>query len=236
MIYIYWGSDTKRTADALMGAISKLRARAPDAHIERITDDAEQLDIEFLLASVGLFHSARVVVLDGVFARTEYKKEIMAHLPELAASQHIFFLREQDLTGAEVKKIEKHATKIVRHDVQSAIRNPFNTFALADALLAGDKKKLWLTLLEALRAGHDAIDLHGILFWGAKNLALAASSDSAEEAGMHPFVYTKTRAALGKFSTASIHALVAELAELPHEARRQGVELEYALEYFVITR
>jgi hypothetical protein len=56
--------------------------------------------------------------------------------------------------------------------------------------------------------------LHGTLFWAAKQMVLKprGASDSLR----------------GK-------KLVAELAALPHEARRSGEDLEYALERFVLS-
>ena len=55
--------------------------------------------------------------------------------------------------------------------------------------------------------------IHGILFWAAKDMLLKSRTD-AEKARAKRFI--------------------AELAELPHESRRRGIELEYALELFVL--
>lgn len=237
MIYVYFGTDTKRTGDALLGAVAKLRARAPDAHVERITDEAEVLDLDSLLMSVGLFHTARIVILDGIFVHTEHKKEIMARLKELADSEHIFFIREEKLLAPELKKLETHAKALVHHEARvGGKKETFNTFSIADALLSKDKRQLWLRLTQALRAGSEPEELHGILFWGAKNLMLAFGSSSVAESGLNPFVYQKARAALPKFTKEEVQKLVADLAELPHVARREGVELEYALELFSLKR
>ena len=237
MLYIYWGSDARKTSDALNAALGKLRARAPHAHMARMTEEAEALDLESVMSSAGLFHAAQIVILDGVFANAEHKKEVMACLEELARSEHVFFIREEKLTDSDLKKLEPCAKAISRHDLRAAAKKPEgNPFALADALLAKDRKQLWLRLSSALREGSEPEELHGILFWGAKNLALAAFSKDAAEAGMHAFVYGKTRRALGKFTESEVRSLVAELAELPHAARRNGVELEYALELFALSR
>ena len=235
MLYIYYGSDTKKTADAVMSAVEKLRTRAPHASVERVTNEVENFSLESFLASAGLFHAARVVILDGLFESKEFKEEVFDKLKELAASEHVFFIRETSLTAAEIKKLEKATSKIVSYDVREKKSDEFNTFALSDALLAKDKKKLWVLLGQALRRGVGPEELHGILFWGAKNLLLAGEP-SAKEAGMHPFVYKKTQAARAKFKPGEAESLVATLAELPHKSRRAGVELEYALEEFVLGR
>lgn len=236
MLYIYHGNDLNRTGVAITSAIEKLRVRVPHAAIERITSEVEALELEALLASQGLFHSARVVVLDGVFVNTGHKTDVLGHLAEIAASEHVFFIREVKLSSPEIKKMEKYAQKVIEYSVKETKKEPLNSFALADALLARNKKGLWLKLIQTLRSGSSPEELHGILFWGAKNLSIASGAESPKEAGMHPFVYKKTCTALFKFKPEEVQNLVADLAELPHKARRAGVELEYALEQFALTR
>jgi hypothetical protein len=55
--------------------------------------------------------------------------------------------------------------------------------------------------------------IHGVLFWGAKQALLAARGAKDMERPKR---------------------LVAELAELPHEARRKGFGLEYTLERYIL--
>ncbi|HET8581524.1 MAG TPA: hypothetical protein VFL98_03620 [Candidatus Paceibacterota bacterium] len=237
MLYVYYGTDTGKTLDAMMAAAKKLHDRAPEAAIERITQEDETLDLETLLASQGLFHAARVVMLDALFADAARKQAILDALPALASSEHIFFIREGKLLAPEKKKLEKHAAKVTVYDVPEAKKaDAFNRFALADALMAGDKKQLWLAYQEALAAGAAPEELHGILFMGAKNLVLAAGAASAEAAGMHPFAFGKAKRAAAARAPGASRALLAALAALPHEARRRGVELEYALELFILAR
>ena len=53
--------------------------------------------------------------------------------------------------------------------------------------------------------------IHGVLFWGAKDAFLKSGGTDAR-----------------------IRQLVADLAALPHEARRRGEDMEYALERFIL--
>ena len=235
MLYVYIGTDAKRTGDALNRALRGMQERVPEAHIERITDEEEFLDIAALISASGLFHNARIIVLDGVCERSESKEELFSFLQEMEASGHLFFVRERTLSNSEVKKLEQHATKLVRYDVDEKKTQPPSVFSLSDALLARDKKQLWIHLVQALRRGSEAEELHGILFWGAKTLALASRAKTPEEAGLHAFVYKKAKGSLSKFTTEEVQKLVGVLTELPHTARRSGIPLEYALEEFVLT-
>jgi len=107
-------------------------------------------------------------------------------------------------------------------------------FALADALGARDKKKLWLLLRNAL--DHDSVpeELHGILFWQAKSLALAAQTASAGEAGLNPFVYGKAKRFLVNFKQNEIEKMLSKLVWMYHEAHRGRVDFSIELEKFVL--
>lgn len=234
MVYAFIGTDAKKVTDALEKTLGALRMRAPHASILRI--DSEKMgetDIDTLLSSQGLFHPASIIVLDDLLEYANYKTAVIDALPEMALSPHVFLIKEQKVHTPELKKLERHAEKIVRHDAQE-IKKDAPPFALADALIAKDKKQLWLRLAQALRVGFSPEELHGILFWGAKNLVLAGAP-SPEEVGLNPFVYKKARAAREKFSDEDVEQLLAELAVLPHEARKSGMPLELALERFALS-
>jgi hypothetical protein len=86
---------------------------------------------------------------------------------------------------------------------------------MANALRKSDKKALWVGYMRELEKGSAPEMVHGVLFWAAKDMLLKAGRDVAT----HNYA-TK---------------LVAHLAELPHEARRRGEDLEYALERFLLS-
>lgn len=234
MLYAYLGTDTKRTNDTLLRAVASMSARVPNANVQYVTSETEFLDIASLLSASGLFYPSQIVVLDGVCERKESKAELFSFLPEMAASSHLFFVREESLTSPEIKKLEKAATKLVRYDAGEVKEAKFNIFSLSDALLTHDKKQLWVRLALALRAGEEPEALHGVLFSAAKSMVLAEGTQTPEETGLHPFVFKKARAAGRKYSVEEMQTLVKELAVLPHEARRNGFDLEYALELFAL--
>jgi DNA polymerase III delta subunit len=232
MIYLYWGTDEKKTSEAAQKAVESLRARAPEAAIERLTDEAEMLDIEGLLASRGLFFAKRAVLFDTVCAKAALKAELMAHLPAMAASEHVFFIREGKLLAPDLKKLEWHAAKAIEYSKPKTEAK--RSFALSDALLARDSKALWIAIVLALRDGSSPEEVHGSIFASAKGIAIAARAANAEESGMHAFVFQKSKAALKRYSPREAKALVAALAALPHEVRRRSDDLELALERFAL--
>jgi hypothetical protein len=113
------------------------------------------------------------------------------------------------LDAATRKILEKYAHTSERFDMPKAAEDK-TIFKLADALHGGDKKALWVGLMREYAKGSAPEAVHGLLFWGAKQMCMRSNSPRAR-------------------------TLVAILAELPHEARRRGEDMSYALERFVLS-
>jgi len=192
--------------NAAVGKISK------SARVVRVSDASVLSDLTASLQSGGMFEEARTVVLDSVLQNEEMRNAVFEALPALAKSTDHVFILEEKPDAATRKQIEKYAATSERFD-SAAKKREGNIFALANALKRGDKKSLWVGYQSELAKNVAPEAIHGILFWGAKDMFMKAR-DSRE----------KMRAG----------TLVATLAELPHEARRRGVDLEYALEHFVL--
>ncbi len=211
MLFLYTGTDREKTRAVLNAAVAE---NAKSAHVVRISDANTLADMETSLRGGGMFGDSRVVVFDGVLSNEEMRGVIMNSLAVLKESEEIFFILEEKPDADTRKKIEKYAEKSERYDAASKKRDG-SVFGLANALARRDKKALWVALQGELAKGAAPEALHGVLFWGAKDLLLRSKASSPEH-----------RRGI---------KLVASLAELPHEARRRGEELEYALERFVLS-
>lgn len=208
MLHLFTGTDRAKAREALERA-----AAGNGTAVLRITDAHLPEDLAAALAGGGMFAEARAVVLDGVLANEEMRGLLLSSLPSLAAAAEPFYMYEEKPDAATRKLLEKHAASAAVFDLAKARAGGGNVFALADAMNRGDKKNLWIGYQRELALGAAPEAIHGVLFWGAKKVLLAARSDSAR---------------------AKPARLVARLAELPHEARREGEDLEYALERFML--
>ena len=212
MLYFYVGTDRKKARGAMDAAIKKLSGKG--TQVVRISDANALADLTSALQGGGMFDTSHTVVLDGVCANEEMKTLALRSLSAMKGSPDAFFILEEKPDAAARKQIEKYAEKSERFDA-SAKKKEGGIFALANALKRGDKKALWVGYQRQLAGDSAPEAIHGVLFWGAKDMLLRAKARSPEQ----------RRGA----------ELVAELAELPHKARRQGFELEYALERFVLS-
>jgi len=210
MLHLYIGTDTAQVRKALVQALAREKAR-----VVRITDAHTFDDFKATLFGGGLFAEKRAVVLENVLVNDDMRTTLLERLEELAKAADTFHLVLEKVDAATKKKIEKHAHASILFDLPKTNGRAFNIFALADALKRGDKKRLWIGYQNALALGNAPEAIHGILFWGAKDLLIKASAENER---------------------ARARALLAEVVALPHDARRRGEDMEYALERFVLSR
>ena len=208
MLYFYSGTDREKARDTLNKALAKAAKKQP---IVRISDANTLADLSEALRGSGMFGQTRAVVLDGVFGNEEMREVVLEALPHMGRSEELFYILEGKLDAETRKKLEKHAETSERFDAKKE-KEGGEIFSLAFALKRGDKKALWVGYQRALLRDEAPEAIHGVLFWGAKDMFMKTRGAEHERAGK----------------------LVAELAELPHEARRQGFELAYALERYIL--
>ncbi len=208
MLFLYSGTDTERARTRLNIVIDDV---PKETEVFRITDAHSAADLEAALMGGGMFGGTRVVVLDSTLTHEGMREVVIARLPALKASGDTFYIYEGALDAPTRKQIEKYAEKSEKFDSpKSAAKETI--FNLVRPLQDGKKKDLWVAYQRELQAGKAPEAIHGILFYAAKDALLRKPADARAK------------------------QLVARLAELPHEARRSGFELEYALEHFVLSR
>ena len=212
MLYLYFGTDREK-ARAKMGAtIEKV---AKKAEIVRVTDAHTVEDLKAALQGGGMFGWRRVLVFENVCVNPELCVILLESLERLSKSDEDVFIFEEKPLADVRKKLEKYAETVEKFDAPKKNRDS-SIFAMANALRAADKKALWVGYMREIAKDSAPEAVHGVLFWAAKDMFLKSGRDAA----------ARTRAA----------ALIALLAELPHEARRRGEDLEYALERFLLAQ
>lgn len=212
MLYLFYGSDRDKVRVALQKALDK---STKGEEVVRITDAHTKSDLESVLAGPGMFGGKRLIVLDSILsaAGDDMRERLLESFAYLKNSDETFYITEGALDAATRKQVEKFAEKSEKFDAAKKEKDN-SIFALANALQSGDKKSLWVGLMHEYAKGSAPEAVHGLLFWGAKQMLLKARDERTRVRGQ---------------------MLVARLAELPHEARRRGEDLEYALERFVLS-
>ncbi len=212
MLFFYFGTDRNKARDAL----DIVLAKNSDPEVLRVTDAHTVADVQMVLQGPGMFASKRTVVFDSILGgnNEEMRQKLLDALKGLKGADELFYILEGALDAATRKQVEKFAESSEKFDAPKKEKDD-SIFALANALQKGDRKALWVGLMREFSKGVAPEAVHGLLFWGAKQMLLRSHGSS--EVGR-------------------AQRLVAGLAELPHEARRRGEDLEYSLERFALTK
>jgi DNA polymerase III delta subunit len=189
-------------------------------------------NIVAFVSRTSLFGGTECVVLDTLSLAHDALDEVASCVHVLAESPHHVVVIDTALPTALTKLLEKNAhTWFVSKD---RTETRFNTFALADALAAKDRKALWVLFQQAMGEGITAEELTGTLFWQLKALRLAKITNTPEEADMKVFPYSKAKRASITFTTNELVSLSERLIDA-HHAKFRGKDTLLQLERWVLT-
>lgn len=250
MLYVYHGDPLEARAKVRV-TIESLLKKNPDALSMRITEENfAEFSLLELVTAQALFKNEYIVLLDNLLVEEETKDRVLEFIKEIGKSANIFFLLEEKIDAKALKKLEKYANKIKRVVPRDSLKRSAatgkgvswdtrSTFALADALGEGNKKKLWQLFWAAKYAGISDEEIQGVLFWIAKAMFLArrapsTSSGQAAGTGLKPFVFSKAKRFADKKSEKQLHDILNTLVRLPHESRRSSTPLAISLEQFIL--
>ena len=232
MLYVIHGTDVDTAREKARALFAALREKKPDASAGEINTETVSADkIEELTQTQGLFENKQIIFMDRTLESKDVRDVILDKIEAIAESPNIFIMFEGKLTKEALKKLEKRAEKVTEYELDDAPKKPAESlFPMADALANRDKKSLWIMLRKALDDDAAPEEIHGILFWQAKSLALAAKTASAVEAGLNPFVFGKAKRAAANWKPGEIDALLTNLVSMYHKAHRGQVDFSIELE------
>jgi len=168
-------------------------------------------EFNLMALTEALFGGARTFVLEGAI-NSDRQEEFLGMAKTLAGSMHTFIFVEEKLLKAPTIALEKAGAKIEVVKTEKKERG-FDPFGLTFALGARDKKKLWLGLMQAFRAGEKPEALAGLLHWKVRNELERASGIKKEE----------------------LSAISRKLVFMYHDSHRGAGDLELLLERFALT-
>lgn len=242
MLYFIYG-DPNKSFEKATKLVDSMLAKKPDAEVFKInSDNFDTGKLDELISGQSLFAKKYIVQISRILESDEAGEVLLEKLPEIQKSENIFVWVEAKVDVKTLKHIEKRAEKIQEFSAEKRgstsgkwghRADAPNIFALADAFGEKNSKKLWLLYLEAIKNSAPE-EIHGILWWQLKSMIVANRSDSAEEAGLKPFVYSKSKRMAKNFTEEELENLSEKMTEIYHESRRGGADLETRLEAFVL--
>lgn len=236
MIYFVTGDNREKVQKTSHGLVDALQKKRPGALVFRITGEEWNNDsFAGIAGGQGLFEHKYIVVLESAFENEEAATYIEDRMDELKRADHAFIFVEFAPKAPVKNLIKKFSEKVWETETTKPVpKKEFNIFALTDALGERNRARLWTLYQKALMNGSEPEEIHGIMFWQIKSLLAAAQSKSAAEAGMKPFVWSKSQAFLRNYKLDELKKISSDMVEVYHTARLESGNLEEYLEGFVL--
>lgn len=209
MIYAFIGNDREAVHSKSQAWMAAARKKQPELTYVRLTP--EEFSVEALLeyvSSSSLFVQKILVTLDEISEGKEFSL-LLEHIDTLADSENVFVLIDSGLTPKEKTAVEKAATKTVVCEKKTEGPD-WSLFAVGGALAKGDLKGAWVSYVKKRREGIEPEALAGIIHSKIRKLIIEDT--------------TKNWSAYSKY-----------FLDLYHGARRGEMELDEAVEYFLLT-
>lgn len=233
MLTVLYGTDTQRRRarqEALVAPLVKKGAQ----HLSFSDTSFDPDALRTIAEQSSLFGEMTVVTVSGIGDNAELRESFLGIAKGLAESSQIFILSENALLAPFVKSVTGAGGTVEKFEGVKKKAETFNTFALTDAYAARNRSQAWSLYRGAISAGIAPREIHGLLFWCIKNMIIAEYSPNAESAGMHAFVYGKAKSAAKGFQKGELQKLLVEVCALVHEATYGGLDLETAMEAFIL--
>ncbi len=186
--------------------------------------------------NISLFGNKNISVISGVSDDAEKMAMLENIVKDLVRSEEIFILNEKSLSASFLKKLTTLKCEIEKFEEKKSVKGKenFDVFAFTDTYASRKRSMSWAMYRKGISSGSDSRELHGKIFWITKNLLLVKKVVSAEESGLHPFVYGKTKTFAKNFSEEELEKNLMTLCEIFHESMLQGFDLETSLESFIL--
>lgn len=232
MIYFFYNNDfvlANKKAKKLFADLQKKKSDATFLFID--TSSATEEKLREALLSQGLFESKIVCFLSRILENKELTSNLKRILKEMKESSTIFVWVESNIKKSEIELISKSAEKAFIEEVKEKIQKAeFNAFKIADAFGERNRREFWKLVVEAKQKGTAGEEIHGILWWQLKSMILSSKSNSADEAGLKPFVYSKSKSFAKNFKEIELQKLADRFINIYHEAHRGNCDLYNELE------
>src|SRR3989338_2346911 len=206
-----------------------------NAQIFYLNGDSNETSLLEYCGGQTLFNESVCVVTHSFLEDENRENFFIQEVEKLHLSETHFVFVERDIKSSTKTFLTKNKINIEKYfsDTKKPIQS-FNPFSLGDALLARDKKLLWVLYEKAQRANISPEDIFHTLNWQMKSLHIVSESSDPIKLGMKPFVIQKTKRGLSKFSSKEIVELRERFTEAFHMWRR-GEDVGVLLEKIILS-
>jgi hypothetical protein len=245
MFFLFHGDDTAKARSVAQKNIAAAQKKHDSAEFFKLSPENFSEDkLTELVASQGLFYSASIIFADNLCDDVEVSEKLLKKIKEIKESPNFFVFLEKKLNKKELDKFKKYAEKVeeftkpekkLSKKEELALKGEkIDFFEFANALGEKNKRLLWSLYQDALDESVPSEEVHGIFFWQVKAMLSALKSRDAGEAGLNPYVFTKSKNYGQNYGESKLKAMSASLFDMYHQAHRGEIDFPIALERFIL--
>jgi DNA polymerase III delta subunit len=228
MIEIIYGNNRDKCLEILEERITACEKEKYQTSRLSLLDINDQQKIIEEIVGEDLFASKKLLIISGIFESEKIIEILLAHTDSKNTDTYIIIF-ETDIPKDVIKSFEKKKVPIHHHKHET--ERDTEIFKLTDAVAGRDIKRAWLVFRQLLDNGMVAHQMIGMLWWQMKTLLLVASTKT--NPGLKPFVYTKNKKALEKFTLPEIQEKTLGLLDVYHQGH-MGDDIEVLLEQWIL--
>ena len=233
MIRIYLGDDTEKARKDARAAFEAARNELQGGNTLYFDDllfDLPQATEGFLAES--LFGGENILYFDGILDHSDGEQFYRTILKD---TDHRVFIREKD-PGKDLTAFFARLGEVKEYKIAKKIEKRENSFAIADAIGARNKKNAWVEYEKTRKRGAAIEEVHGTVFWAFKSMYIAGSLTAAEaaKAGMKEYTYRNYHQFSKKYLGEELVTRLRELKEMYHLGHRGEVDMEHAMELLLL--
>jgi DNA polymerase III delta subunit len=233
MIRCFVGEDTVRARKDARSLFERLREEDPSAGAayfdDLLFDPALAADA---LTAENLFGGKNILYFDGILEHPEGESFYRSVLRE---TTHEVIVREEEPTSDLLAFFERTGT-VEHYPIAKQAERREDSFAVAAALGARDKKRSWVEFEKARKKGLAMEEIHGTIFWAYKTMLLTLLLDksAAAKAGVKDHSYRTYHSYAKNYSVQEIKDKISVLKDIYHRGHRGEGDLEDSLENFIL--
>ena len=196
MLYVIFGSDTRSARDKIYHLIRSLRQKKALSDYVHIDVDSEKDPFEYV-GRGGLFGQKTIIFLDDI--RDTHKKRVQKNIKQFIQSPNVFFLFEEKLLKNFLDTVVNFGGIVESYMAPKQMPARTAVFTLADSFLQKAPQRSFKIFHQLLKDGLSVEEIFGVITWQLRVLLLAYRTETAKDAGVSPYPYTKAKKYLSSF-------------------------------------
>ena len=233
MIQLFIGEDTQKARKEARECFEQAKSEYPEALISVFDDvsfDSALATDAFI--SENLFGGINILYFDGLLDDPEGESFYRNTIQD---TTHLVVIREK-VMPKDLLLFFQRISEIKEYPLIKKIEKRDNSFAIADAVGARDKKRAWVEFERLRRRGAAMEEVHGTIFWAFKSMhiALVLPKPEAFATGMKDFTYRNYYGFAKKYLKKELEDKLSELKDIYHMGHRGEGELGVLIEQFLL--